>query len=236
MPMDRAPRLLLCAAAAVVAGCSGNSLSPDPPAVTLAGAWKLDHAASDDPQKLLERMRAEAYKRMSRRIVSSAPRPNTRAGNVRGQQPEDQPTEQDAILPPAAAGPGRPDPLQRSPMAHVILARIARGDFLTVQQGPGKFVLDYGNSQRSFTPGERSVVSAEGGVGDQTSGWKGREYIISLRAQSGPDVTERYGLAADGKHLVEKMHIGAEELSAVDLTRVYDPADETAPRQRPNTD
>jgi hypothetical protein len=238
MPMACAPKLLLCAAATVVAGCTGSTLSPDPPAVSLAGAWKLDHAASDDPQKLLERMRAEAYKRMSRRVVSSAPRPNTRSGAARGQQqPEDQPTEQqDVIMAPAAPGPGRPDPLRRSPMAHVILARIARGDFLTVRQAPGKFVLDYGNSQRSFTPGERSVVSAEGGVGDQTSGWKGREYVVSLRAQSGPDVTERYGLAADGKHLVEKIHIGAEELSAVDLTRVYDPTDETAPRQLPNTD
>lgn len=235
MPMVCAPRLLLCAAATLVAGCAGNRLSSDPPAVTLAGAWKLDHAASDDPQKLLERMRAEAYKRMSRRMASSAPRPNTRAGNARG-QPEDQPSEQDTFVAPAAPGPGRPDPLQRSPMAHVILTRIARGDFLTVRQAPGKFVLDYGNSQRSFTPGERSVVSAEGGVGDQTSGWKGRDYVILLRAQSGPDVTERYSLAADGKHLVEKIHIGAEELSAVDLTRVYDPTDETAPRQLPNTD
>ena len=40
----------------------------------------------------------------------------------------------------------------------------------------------------------------------------------------------------DGRHLVEKLHIGAEELSAVDLTRVYVPTDEAAPRQTPTND
>jgi hypothetical protein len=121
-------------------------------------------------------------------------------------------------------------------MAHVLLTSIARGDLLTVRQGPGEFAVDYGTWQRSFTPGARSVVSAEGGVADQTSGWKGREYVIQVRAQLGPDVTERYGLSADGKHLVAKLHIATEELSAVDLTRVYDPTNETAPQQRPTND
>jgi hypothetical protein len=35
---------------------------------------------------------------------------------------------------------------------------------------------------------------------------------------------------------VEKLHIATEELSAVDLTRVYDPSHETAPRQLPTND
>ena len=121
-------------------------------------------------------------------------------------------------------------------MAHVLLMSLARGDFLTVRQGPGQFVLDYGASQRSFIPGARSVVSAESGVADQTSGWEGREYVIDVRGQLGPDVTERYGLSADGKRLVAKLHIATEELSAVDLTRVYDPTNETAPRPLPTND
>jgi hypothetical protein len=121
-------------------------------------------------------------------------------------------------------------------MAHVLLTSVARGDLLTVRQGPGQFALDYGTSQRSFTPGAHSVVSAESGVADQTSGWKGREYVINVRGQLGPDVTERYGLSADGRHLVAKLHIATEELSAVDLTRVYDPTNEAAPRQLPTND
>jgi len=237
MPIVRAGKVLLCAAAATtLAGCAGTRLSPVAPAgVTLAGAWKLNRTASDDPQKVLERMRAEAFKRIGRR-VTTAPPPVVRGGGRRPSQPEDQPLEEDSAPVRAPHGAPRPDPLLRSPMAQVLRTSIARGDFLTVRQGPGEFALDYGTSQRSFTPGARSVVSAPSGVADQTSGWTGREYVINVRAQLGPDVTERYGLSADGKHLVAKLHIATEELSAVDLTRVYDPTDETAPRQLPTND
>ena len=237
MPIVRAGRVLLCAAAATtLAGCAGTRPSPDAPAgVTLAGAWKLNRTASDDPQKVLERMRAEAFKRIGRR-VTAAPPPDVRRGGTRTSQPEDQPLEEDPAPVRTVHGAPRPDPLLRSPMAQVLRTSIARGDFLSVRQGPGEFALDYGTSQRSFTPGAHSVVSAQSGVADQTSGWKGREYVISVRAQLGPDVTERYGLSADGKHLVAKLHIATEELSAVDLTRVYDPSNETAPRQLPTND
>ena len=40
-------------------------------------------------------------------------------------------------------------------------------------------------------------------------------------------MTESYGLSADGKHLVEKLHIASSELPAVTITRVYDPTSET---------
>jgi len=130
----------------------------------------------------------------------------------------------------------RPDPLVRSPMARIIVAAVARGDFLTVRQAPGEFELDYGGVRRSFTPGQRSVVSTvDGGVGDQTSGWKGSEYVILMRSQMGPEVTESYHLSKDGR-LVDKLHIGSAELSAVELTRIYDPSTEAAPRQVPVND
>ena len=237
MPIVRAGAVLLCAAAATtLAGCAGNRLSPDAPAgVNLAGAWKLNRAAGDDPQKVLDRMRAEAFRRMGRAVTAAA-RPQVRGGGPRTAQPDPAPLEDDPTPVRAAHGAARADPLLRSPMAHVLLMSLARGDFLTVRQEPGQFVLDYGASQRSFIPGARSVVSAESGVADQTSGWKGREYVIDVRGQLGPDVTERYGLSADGKHLVAKLHIATEELSAVDLTRVYDPSNETAPRPLPTND
>jgi hypothetical protein len=236
MRLPRAGRLLLCAAAALV-GCAGSRLSPEAPAgLTLAGAWKLDRAASDDPQRVLARMRAEALRKMGHRVVAGAPpRPGTRGAGTRTAQPDDASLEGDPAPVPAGRG-APPDPLRRSPMAHALLASVGRGEFLTVRQSPGELVLEYGSSRRRFTSGERSVVSAEGGVADQTCGWKGREYVIEVRGQSGPDVTERYGLSADGRHLVERLHIAPEELSAVDLTRVYDPTDETAPRQTPTSD
>jgi len=236
MPIVRTAVLLLPFSCAVVLfGCAGNSLSPDAPAgVNLAGNWKLDPAASDDPQKVLARMRAQAARLIARRQAAPPPLPDRRRGARGAQQEEESPVDEEPAA--GASGGVPPDPLRRSPMAHVVLAVVARGDFLTVSQSAAQVVLDYGTSRRSFTPGARSVVSAEGGVGDQVSGWEGREYVIHIRAQQGPDISDRYGLSADGRELIEKMHIGAAELPAEDLTRVYRPTSEVAPRMLPTND
>ena len=226
--MPTAAGWVLCVAAgAALCGCAGERESPDaPPSVSLAGNWKLDHAASDDPEKILAKMRAQAFHLMGQRPAE--PRPGMRGAN-------DVPPPGQEDYSPDAHG-HRPDPLVRSPMARIIVAAVARGDFLTVRQAPGEFELDYGGVRRSFTPGQRSVVSTvDGGVGDQTSGWKGSEYVILMRSQMGPEVTESYHLSKDGR-LVDKLHIGSAELSAVELTRIYDPSTEAAPRQVPVND
>jgi hypothetical protein len=254
MPMVRARELILCAAlASPFAGCAGSRLSPDPPpGVKLAGAWKLNRSASDDPQKIIDQMRAEATKRM-RRAMESSPggmggggagsgrggagggRPGT-SGRQGTQEPQDQQVYDDGAA--TQHGPeGRHlDPLRGSPEMHVLMSNLTRGDFLTVRQTPEQIALDYGTSVRTFSPGGHSVVSAETGVADQTSGWKNKEYVIYVRPQLGPEVVERYGLSEDGRHLVVKLHIGAFDLSKIDLTRVYDPTDEIAPRTLPTND
>jgi hypothetical protein len=231
MAMLRATLLLVCVC--LLPGCAGSRLAEDPqPGVNLAGAWRLDHAASDDPQKVLQVMRAQAMKiiaRQSQTVVMT----NRGGKQVPAQGQESGPD-------PALAQPPVPgthfDPLKRSPMAHVIMNTVARGDFVTVRQGPAEFVLDYGSLKRTFIPGQHSVVSAEGGVGDQTSGWKGHSYVIEVKAQNGPLVTEEYTLSPDGKELLAKLHISAAELPAVTLNRVYRPAGEIAPEQVPTND
>ena len=240
MPTVRGTRGLLCVAAALLCGCMGPRVEEAaPPGVNLAGTWKLDHAASDDPQKILDQMREEALKIMSHppQPVMSIPTHPGRQGQGQGQAAAQYPdSDREAVLAqPATPGPLF-DPLKYSPMAHIIRNSVARGDFLTVRQGPGEFVLDYGGSRRTFTPGQHSVVSAEGGVGDQTSGWKGREYVIQVKGQQAPAVTEEYGLSPDGQQLVEKLHISSGELRAVTMTRVYRPTNESAPRQLPTSD
>jgi hypothetical protein len=239
MPMVRAAGVLLCATT-VLSACATNMTTAPPAGVSLAGAWKIDHGAGDDPQKTLDQMRAQANKIISHQQSSSAAtlpaqRPGTHRG---GGNTQTQPAEEDYAPPPPPPGPGsrHADPLRRSPMAHVVMKCIDRGDFLTIRQRPGEFVLDYGTSVRSFVPGAHSVVSAEGGVGDQTSGWEGHAYVIKVKGQLGPDVTEQLSLSADGKQLLYTLHIGAEELPAVTLTRVYVPTNEVAPRLLPNND
>jgi hypothetical protein len=226
----------------LVACCSGCMSTYEPvaaPGPSLVGSWKLNPTASDDPQKIIDHMRTEAAAKIARRMAQAqqAPpqqpqRPGGRPGAGSG---SDVTTLADSYDPQPTHGP-RPDPLHNSAMYHVLSNALARGDYLTVRETHGEVVLDYGTSVRSFTPGGHSVVSAEGGVGDQTTGWDKRDYVINVKAQLGPDVSERYALSGDGKHLIETLKIGPAELSQVTLTRVYDPTTEQAPRQLPTTD
>jgi len=235
----QAAELLLCASAAL-AGCAAGPKADAPAGVVLAGTWKLNHEASDDPQQVISRMRAEANKLIARQMAAmgeESPRPGTRGPGGAGGAADTNPVlgADEPAPPPGNRGMHRPDPLRRSPMFHLLTAALGHGDFLTVRQSSEEFVLDYGTSVRRFTPGAHSVVSAEMGVADQTSGWEGREYVIHVKAQLGPNVVESYGLSGDGKRLVQKLRIGPAELSAVQLTRMYDRTSEAAPRALPTT-
>ena len=133
MRKPRAAQVVLVAAALALAGCATHMATEPPAGVSLAGAWKLDPAASDDPQKVLDKMRAEAFKIIARQQAAQAqaPPPAARPG-MRGANgaSQSQDTEEDLPPPPSPNG-RRSDPLQRSPMAHVIRTAVDRGDFLT---------------------------------------------------------------------------------------------------------
>jgi len=212
---------LLGALACLACGCSGTRVSPDAPGgVSLAGYWKLDTAASDDPQKVLERMRTQARKIIDRNVAIQQAR--IAAGAA---APSDIPGDDEH-------GPRR-NPLVHSQMAHVVQDVAARGEYLTVVQRPEEVAFDYGTVRRSYTPGVHSVVSSENGVADQRSGWSGRAYLIVVRPQMGPEVTESYELSGDGRRLTDKIHIAQYELPQVNLSRVYDLSDTAPPRQLP---
>lgn len=219
--------------AAQLAGCATGFKADAPAGVSLAGTWRLDHAKSDDPQVVINTMRTEARKQMQK-LGLAQERALAQIDTARGAGGAGPVQSGEQVFSPDQSSP-RADPLRRSPMMHVLAEAIERGDFLTVRQSSDELVLDYGSSVRSFTPGGRSVVSAENGVADRTSGWKGHQYVIRDKAQMGPSVVETYELSPDGQHLVETLHIGPYELPAIELKRVYDHA-EAAPRQPPNTD
>lgn len=226
------------AATATLLGCAGTPKAEMPAGVSLAGNWKLDHATSDDPQVVIARMREQALRiiRRSTQYADSAPPPGASRG---GRSDADQVPPLNADV--APIGPGdqagrHMDPLKRSPMMHALAAALARGDYLTVRESSEQFVLDYGSSVRSFTPGARSVVSSELGVADQQSGWEGNSYVIQLRDQIGPNIHETYALSADGQHLIENLKIGPGELPAILLKLVYDRTTQTAPRVLPTND
>jgi hypothetical protein len=231
--------LLAACTAITLAACADTPKAENPAGVTLAGNWKLDHGASDDPQQVIAKMRTEAQKILRRQAAQAAAAAEVipTRGGAGGVPPLDMnpPLGSDDSAAGGPRGP-RPDPLQHSPMMRTLSQVLARGDYLTVLQASDRMTFDFGTIQRSYTPGGRSVVSAETGVADQTSGWDGRAYVINIKAQLGANVIERYSLSADGTQLIDKVHIGPAELKAVELTRVYRRTTEPAPRAVPMTD
>jgi hypothetical protein len=109
-------------------------------------------------------------------------------------------------------------------------ADMARAESVTIHQTPDRFSLDYGVMVRSFTPGAVSVVGADWGVADQSSGWKGKDFVIEVKPQTGVADIEKYSLSDDGKHLVEQLRLGGGEFPVVQLKRVYDHTDKPSPR------
>jgi hypothetical protein len=244
MRILRSPRSFVCAAVlmtAALAGCIGTRLSPETPGgVQLQGVWKFNRSASDDPQKIIDTLRAEALKKLRRAMNAPPPSPMSqpsggqrrRGGGGQGNAGvTDQPLPED--LP--QQGPGM-DPLRNSPTMHDLHAILQRSDYLTIRQSPDQMAFDYGTTVRSYTPGGHSVVSSENGVADQTSGWSGKQYVIDIKPQLGPQIVEEYGLSPDGRQLIVKAHLGPFELSKVNLTRVYDASGAVVPNSRPSND
>ena len=239
MLTPRAPKTLICVAlltGVTLTGCFGPGLAADSPGVPrLQGVWRLNRAASDDPGKIIDRLRAEAEKKMRR--AANAPPPMETAPRRRGQGPSGPPSPDDiqAEPPPQAPGPGV-DPLRNSPTMHELRAILQRSDYLTIKQSPEQVSFDYATTVRSYVPGEKSVVSSENGVADQSAGWDGKKFEVNIKPQLGPRVREDYQISPDGQHLTVKATIGPFELSKVELTRVYDATGEAVPNSAPSND
>ena len=207
----------------LLAGCSsGPTLNPDVPAgVSLAGSWKLNRQASADPEAMITAIVEKEMKHMHRRSHAYDDDPDAPPPPGYG-TPNGDGRPSDNLEPPG--GMFRP----REGMAAYLrsqytnaLGSILTGDGIVIEQSPERFVLRRGDSRRSFTPGGHSVVGVAGGVADQTTGWKGRDYVIDVRPQVGPRVTERYSLGPQGQ-LIEKVTLSGDDLPKLDFTRVYD--------------
>ena len=212
----------------MLAGCaSGPSVEPGAPAgVNLAGSWRLNRQASGDPDALITAIVEKEMKHMRRRLraddedaedLPPPPAPGE-AGTKRGGA-----RQGESVVPPG--GMFRPKEgmaaYLRSQYTNALGSLLSSGDGLVIEQAADRFGLRRGDSRRTFTPGGHSVVGVVDGVADQTSGWKGREYIIDVRPQVGPRVTERYTLGP-GDQLIEKVSLSGDGLQKLEFTRVYD--------------
>lgn len=238
---------LATVAAMSLAACgSVGRLDPVPEhVIDLSGSWTLNRAASDDPKPIMEKLRP---KPIPRRWGAS---PDDEMGDesgppVGGQQGGQQGGQgggrgggrsgRGGSQQPQLVYRNNNDAYTHATVIRTLQADLARAENLTIRQSPEHFSLDYGSAVRTFTPGAISVVSAAWGVADQSSGWKGKEFVIQVKPQMGVASFESFALAPDGKQLVEQLRLGGGDFPAVKLKRVYDRADRPVPRSVPTND
>jgi hypothetical protein len=210
--------------------------------VNLAGTWRLNRQASQDPQPLLAKMREDEMKRMRRYMRNAGAEDDPdldpygggdTSGERRGPRGGGERSTSERSGGDQERGGGRRGRFMRWPYEQALGSALT-SDSLTIEQSPTRFVIIRGDDKRSFTPGGDSVVSVADGVADQHSGWAGREYVIEVRPQVGARVIERYGLSADGHQLVEKFTLTDEGWPKLEFTRVYD-AGKLTPRGLPTS-
>ena len=139
-------------AAVALTGCLGSRLEPEArTGVRIAGVWKLNRAASEDPQKIITALRTRSRKENPPghecgpcayvwrwRWAGSRWTRRRRGGGRCFPEPD----EYDATRSAARFG---PDPLRNSPTMHALRDVLQRGDYLTIRQSPEQVSFDYGN-------------------------------------------------------------------------------------------
>jgi hypothetical protein len=239
MSMARARTVSVIALTALaLAGCGAVGRYDEAPGheVDLSGNWTIDRTLSEDPKPILAKLRPQAVKHRWEMP------PDDLDGDESG-PPDDSGGRQGGGRSRRGGQQGPPmvyrnnnDAYTHSLVLKVLLADLARSDNLTIQQAPERFSIDYGSAVRTFTPGSRSVVSAAWGIADQSSGWKGRSFVIQVKPQTGVASVETFSLEDEGKHLVEELRLGGGEFPSVKLKRVYDRSDHPVQRAVPMTD
>jgi hypothetical protein len=207
---------------ASLGGCMMVHVHELPPSnYTIEGVWELNPALSSDPDKVL---------------AAVQPKPKTGPGSGKGAPgpaPEviNDPTTD---LPPIDTTRGHEgqavylsnamnDRYAYRPPLDFQNNALLGGQWLKIRQTEAEVSISNAATNRSFTPGERSVVSVPSGVADQVAGWSGKDFLIEVRPQIGPEVKETYTLSADGKQLLVKIDVASEGRNrAMKVIRVYD--------------
>ncbi len=208
---------------ASLAGCFAPRVHElPPPNYSLAGMWELNPALSSDADKVL---------------AAVQPKPKSRNGRP-GSGPSDAPAPEvindpTTDLPPIDTsnlgqsrrvfGNGDRDEraMYRPPLDFQTNALLG-GQWLKIQQSDSEVRIVNAAHSRTYTPGEKSVVSVPSGVADQLTGWSGRTYVVYLNPQIGPSVKEQYALSADDRQLIVKIEVASEGRNkAMKVTRTY---------------
>jgi len=211
-----------------LSGCSsaGRLASDTPRGIDLTGTWRLNRAASDDPVKIMERLRGRREQSQPQR-ADGADEPDDGLPN------DDRHRESGN----RNSGGGEREMRRDRSMPGDFLVDLAPGrGVLRIEQRLTELVIENGVHERRFTPGGSSVVSVANGVADQRSGWNGAAFVIETSGRDRPTMVERFSLSADRSQLVVDVKIsGGSHMPNMDLKRVYDRAAASEQESGPNT-
>lgn len=219
------PSLFWCG---LILACLTGCLAPrvhdlPPPNYSLAGVWELNPALSSDTDKVLAAVQPKPKSRGDRgpHGPGSAPAPE-----VINDPTTDLPPVDTSNIGANTRIFGNGDRDERSlyrPPIDFQTNALLGGQWLKIQQSDSELRIVNAARSRTYTPGEKSVVSVPSGVADQVTGWSGRTYVVFLDPQIGPSVKERYTLSADGRQLIVKIEVASEGRNkAMSVTRTYD--------------
>ena len=216
-----------CLILASLTACNVPRVHEQPPVnYSIAGVWELDRALSPDEDKVLASLQPKPRGR-----PPSGKGPGNGAAGPPAPEVINDPTTD---LPPIdTSGGGRnigmygygndAERNQYRPPLDFQTNVLLGGEWLKITQTDTEVRIMNAATSRTYTPGERSVVSVPSGVADQVSGWSGRDYIIFLEPQIGPKVRETYTLSPDGRQLRVKIAVSAEGRNKpMDIVRTYD--------------
>jgi hypothetical protein len=182
----------------MLAGCGVTPSSPRvPQGVDLSGQWRLNAAQSDSLDNLLAAVKDELDPPLRRRSPESGVDDR---GRMRS----------------------RRDEFMGPPRTKELVALLSQPDAITVTQTARELTTKSVDGTRQYVFGESSVVSLVDGLGDQSAGWAGGQFVVSIRATDGRRIEHFFGFAPDRMRLQITTSVSGGGLPSVRMKRVYD--------------
>lgn len=182
----------------LLAGCGVTPSSPRvPQGVDLSGQWRLNVAQSDSLDNLLAAVKDELDPPLRLRMPESG---SDDPGRMRSRRDE-------------FIGP---------PRTKELIALLSQPDAISVTQSARDLTTKSVDGTRRYVFGESSVVSIVDGLGDQSVGWTGGQFVVSIRATDGRRIEHLFGFTPDRSRLQITTTVSGGGLPSVRMKRVYD--------------
>ncbi len=205
-------RIALILAAIALAGCAGEKLATTPPAgVDLSGAWKLNEADSDDPQRLMQSQLAAATA-------------NAGAGGTTGSSGRGSRNGGGGAVARGPIGPVMPS------VAALVEGLRGPGNSVAIKQSGGVVTFSSDGKSRMCRPGAGSSSRAadpahgRGSAPPPICGWDEKTLVVHSGdpEDDHPPFELRLSLSEDGQRLIEVVSFKSGRSSGFTASRVWD--------------